>query len=31
MNDQGFRELQSLLVSDLGRGDVIKGSGGVRK
>jgi hypothetical protein len=31
MNDQGFRELQSLLISEPGRGDVIKGSGGVRK
>ena len=31
LDDQDFQELQFLLISDPERGDVIQGSGGVRK
>jgi len=31
LDDDAYRELQNVLIEDPGRGDVIKGGGGIRK
>ena len=31
LDDNSFRELQAMLIADPERGDVIEGTGGVRK